>query len=84
MCVCVYVRVCVCMCVCVKYVLYTLILFHTITVVDYLRLTKPTLSQIYVDSYVSLAIRRHLFITTSVFLTSFYPVGPRYLSLVSH
>ena len=40
-CVCVCVCVCVCMCVCVTYILSTLILVHTIYVVNYLRLTNP-------------------------------------------
>ena len=46
-CVCVCVFVCLCVCVCVTYVLSTLILFHTIPVVEYLHLPYPfTISDI--------------------------------------
>ena len=40
-CMCVSVCVCMCVCVCITYVLWTFILFHTIPVIDYLRLPNP-------------------------------------------
>ena len=68
--------VCVCVCVCVIYVYSTLNIFHTIPVVEYLRLPDPLLSQLYAHSDVSLDLRQQLSITLYKSLTSSTPAFP--------